>query len=705
MDIFEVMESFDPESPADDRTALLWYLQKGDEARAAPLLHRAGMLDRETAKKCLTAALTNCSAELFGALLDHAPRREYAGSWPDEEDLAAPAGEPKSGGFQVSGTLPTLAAAMGKAEHLRLLLDWGCDVNSASLDAATALGAVWHKGARERNLRGYPTVSRGSVARWDGGSTASTVIYGLTPLAAGILFGSLPCVRLLLEREGVWLTEAPGVSEALALRRKRWDTEAHRACRRLVRTKPDGSPRPLALWAAIRFMNAAALRDELSRCAYSREELSRAALVLMDDKNKLKKTIWTMLAALGDRDMEALRDERVRRRMAAMIYCDFDGKDEPLPDIAEQALGDTVDLDESTVGAANYSAPVAEMCLKRFGENRRLVMSRDVISDSSTVTASALRVFLRYVEFRAPSLPVGISALTAAIVKSGDVRLLRRALHRGLIPAEESTEALLEFAGKNTAARALLLTSPRPSVSCAPPGAEEESFRMLSRDEEKRVLADPALRAMASDAVLLDLSLGRSMLGGITILRDLEDDSEGDFEVMDYAALCALRGETDVVLRCALLRIGGTEHANRVNVFRKGGEAYNNMYITLLCCAALGGRTETVRAMLDAGFDPEERDMGQTSHVDTGPCGGGSLKLSPLLCALLWRRWDTAALLLERGARCDLTSYTVKWAFDWARGGDVPYAEIRRELGAYLEGGRLGRAGRIGGEAVQQAKF
>lgn len=689
MNIFEIMADFDPENPVDQRTELLWYLRKGDEARASPLLDRVGMLDREAAKKCLVAALANCSPELFGALLDHAPRGEYAGSWPDEEDLAATAGGPKSGGLQVSGTLPTLAAAMGKAEHLRLLLDWGCDVNSASQDAATALVCVWRKGGRERNLRGYPTVARGSVAAWGGGLTALTGICGLTPLAAGILSGSLPCVRLLLEREGVWLTETPAVSEALALRRKRWDTEAHRACRRLVRTKPDGSLRPLALWAAVRFMGAAALREELSRCAYSREELSRAALILMDARNKLKKTIWAMLAALGDQDMEALRDERVRRRMAAMIYCDFDGRDEPLPDIAERALGDTVDLDESTVGAANYSTPVAEACLKRFGENRRLVMSRDAIRYPSPITASDLRVFLRHVEFRAPSLPVGVSALTAAIVRSGDVRLLRRALGRGLIFAEEPTERLLTLAGKNTAARALLLTHPRPSVSCVPGGAERESFRILSEDEQKQVLANPALRATASDAVLFDLLLGCNMMGGITELRRLEDDKEGDFEVMDYAALCALRGETALVLRCALRRREGTEEPNMVNVFRKG-EAYNDMYITLLCCAAVGGQTETVRALLDAGFDPEERDMGRPSHVDTGPCDGENLTLSPLLCALLWERWDTAALLLERGARCDLTSYTVRWAFHWARGGDVPYADIRRKLGAYLEGRQLG---------------
>lgn len=681
MNIFEIANQYDPKNPVDPETELLWYLQKGDEAHAAPLLDRVGMLEREAAEECLCAALANCSAELFGALLDHAPRGEYAGVWPAEAGLALSIEELESGAFRVNGTLPTIAAALGKAEHLRLLLDWGCDVNSASPDAATALAdkvVIWPSGVQEQLLRGFPTAyCRSAVGclRLE----SNTILYGATPLAAGVASGSASCVRLLLEREGVWLTETPSVSAALALRGKPWDTEAHRECHRLVRTRPDGSLRPLLLWAAIRHMNAAALRDELSRCAYGREELIRAALMLMNDNSRFKKTIWEMLSVLGDRDAAALRDERVRRRMAALIYCDFDGRNEPLPAVAEQALGDTVDLDESTAGAANYSAPVAEQCLKRFGENRRFIMSRDVICDPSPVTASDLRLFLRHVEFRAPSLPVGVSALTAAILRSGDVRLLRQALGRGLVPAEEPIERLLELAGKNTAARSLLLTHPRVSVPCAPAGAERDSYRELSMDEAERVLTDPALRAMASDALLL---------------RSVDSDqwyregplSADGFQALNYAALCALRGETDLVLRCALRRDGGTERPNMASGSLTD-ERHSNLHMTLLCWAALGGQTETVRALLDAGFDPEERDMGQPSAFDG--LFGELLSLSPLLCALLWERWSTAALLLARGARCDLTSHTVRRAFELIRGGDVPYADIRRELGTYLEGRRL----------------
>lgn len=691
MNIFEIIDSFDPENPIDEESALLWGLEKGYEEYASDHLDRVGMLDRATAGTCLNDALTNCSAELFGKLLDHAPRGEYAGWWSAESYTPPTEERPLSTSVQVSGTLPTLAAAMGKTEHLRLLLDWGCDVNGASQDAASALADSLFSQPKEENgtlFRGFPTVRQESKVWWPC-SEPAPILSGLTPLAAGVVFGNVSCVRLLLQREGVWLTETLAVSEALVPRGwPWWDTEVYRECRRLVRTRPDGSLRPLALWAAVRRMDAATLRDELDRCAYEREEVIHAVLAVEDCELEVQER-WEMRSVLGERYPEALRDERVQRHLADLICCDFRGKNEPLPEVVEQALGDTVDLSESMIGMGNFSAPLAELYLKRLGEKRRLVMSRDAVCWPilSPITAAYLRMLLRHVEFRAPSLPVGVSGLTGAILQSGDVRLLRQALNRGLIPAEEPIGMLLELAGKNPAARALLLTRQRPSLDLAPVGAERSSYRELSADEQERMLEDPALRAMASDALLFRVLINRNV-----------DDSLGKplcwdgFETREYATLCALRGETDIALRFAprfaLWSSAGAENPN-VAVVERADMSGNYMYLTQLCCAAAGGQTETVRALLDAGFDPEERDMGQPSVLTIVKNDPETLSLSPLLCALLWERWETAALLLTRGARCDLTCYTVRRLFEKVRGGDVPYVDIRRELGTYLEGRQL----------------
>ena len=661
MDIFEIVDRFDTLCPPEEKRALLYYLQKGDEEHALSFLDRVGMLDRAGSRDGLFAALRTGSPELFRRLLAHVPRGEYANELPE---------------YELIGTMPTLAAALGRSEHLRLLLDWGCDVNGGSLDAVSAIADCGSRQSDEYDvpmgLCGVPTTD--CTGLWE-----NTVISGLTPLAAALLSGSVECVRLLLEREGVWLTETPGVSEALALRGASSDSAARRECRRLIRTRPDGTLRPLLLWAAIRRMDAVALRDELRRCEHGREETLQAALVLAESDIPLAKK-WEMFSVLGGCFPDVLQDKRVARKLTALIYHDFDGRYEPLPEVADKALGDAVDLDDTHIGYANYSAPLMERCLGRFGKGRKLVMSRDGISGSvGFVTASYLRTLIKHVEFRPPSLPLGVSGLSDAILRTGDSRMVREALDRGLIPAEEPIERLLALAGSNTAVRSLLLTRPRPSVACAPEEGGEDSFRELTQDEQRRVLDEPALRAMASDRLLHTLN------------NDLTRDEEEwvavcGVEASEPMALFALRGETDAALRLARFCRNGTEWVELAAIRLPENSAVEDMSLSALCCAALAGQTETVLALLDAGFDPEERDFARPSGmlVHTGLLSMSIFSLSPLLCALLWERWDTAALLLRRGAACDLTCYTVRRAFEVLRGGDVPYADILRELGEFL---------------------
>ena len=306
MDIFEIVDRFDTLCPSDEKAALLYYLQKGEEERAKSFLNRVGMLDRAGSRDGLFAALRTGSPELFRRLLAHVPRGEYADGLSE---------------YELTGTMPTLAAALGKVEHLRLLLDWGCDVNGASLDAASAIAADCGSQHSDEydvpmGLRGVPTTD--CTGLWE-----NTVISGVTPLAAALLSGSVESVRLLLEREGVWLTETPGVSEALALRSAASDTAARRECRRLIRTRPDGTLRPLLLWAAIRHMDAVALRDELCRCEHGREEALQAVLVLAESDIPLAKKL-EIFSVLDGHFPDVLQDKQAARKLAALIYQDFD---------------------------------------------------------------------------------------------------------------------------------------------------------------------------------------------------------------------------------------------------------------------------------------------------------------------------------------------------------------------------------------------
>lgn len=668
MDIFEIADSFDALSPADEKAALLHYLQAGDEDRAMSFLGRVGMLERPVAGEMLRAALEHCSAALLHRLLDHVPRGEYAGEIRVGEKW-----------WVVQGTLPTLAAALGRTEHLRVLLDWGCDANGASLDAITALHNIpdiLH--IREEScVRGHHVTASESAAflpERDGRSGAG--IYGLTPLAAAAAFGHAACVRLLLEREGVWREECPAVSEALAVQGELWEiTGEHQECRRLIRTQPDGGVRPLLLCAAVRYMSEVMLRDELCRCTYDREEIVQTALALLTRglavPNMPRQR--AMLAVLVGRYPDAMRDERVARKLAAEIW----EWEEALPEAIQNTLGETVDLDEASLGACFRSAAALKEILQLYGKNKRLVMSRDRIGAETRIDPRCLRVLIRSVAFRAPSLPIGVSGLTSAILCSGDDKLLQKALERGLIPAEEPIDRLLELAGKNTAARAMLLTAKRPSFQSAPPGAEQRTLRVLTPEETERILSDPALRAQASDALIEQL-VGERFAQRRAVLR------HGGFATGDEMASFALRGETDMALRL-MRRQEETVNCLSLLTVQWEDASHAPLSLTLLCCAAAAGQTATVAALLDAGYDPEGQDVGYPSTIATFEQGESEqLALSPLLCALLWERWDTAVLLLRRGAACDLTCYTVRRAFEVLRGGDVPYADILRELGEFL---------------------
>ena len=669
MDIFEVMDSFRGLSRKETLEALTQYLQKGDEPSAARLLGRVGMLERPVAGEMLRAALEHCSAALLHRLLDHVPRGEYAGKI-------------RVGGkrWVVQGTLPTLAAALGRAEHLRVLLDCGCDGNSASLDATTALQNMPNTfyGHEASCMRGHrTTVSESAAFLPLRRGSFGVGIYGLTPLAAAIAFGREACVRLLLKREGVWREECPAVSEALAVQDAPWEIRGeHQTCRGLIRTLPSGSERPLLLRAAVRHMNEATLRDELCRCTYDREEIVQTALALLTRglavPNMPRRR--AMLATLAGRYPDAMRDERVARKLAAEVW----EWEEALPEAIQNTLGETVDLDEVSFGAGLRSAAAVKGILRLYGKSKRLVMSCDRIGSKLTTDANCLRALIRSVEFRAPSLPIGVSGLTSAILCSGDSKLLQEALERGLIPAEEPIDRLLELAGKNTAARAMLLTAKRPSFRSAPPGAEQRTLRVLTPEETERILSDPALRAQASDALIEQLA-GERFAQRRAVLR------HGGFATWDEMAGFALRGETDMVLRL-MRRQESTVNCLASLTVQWEGASDTQLILTPLCCAAAAGQIKTVEALLDAGYDPEGQDVGYPSVIAILEQGRQTEQLaaSPLLCALLWERWDTAVLLLRRGAACDLTCYTVRRAFEVLRGGDVPYADILRELGGFL---------------------
>jgi hypothetical protein len=170
-------------------------------------------MDRGAANLCMEYALQTAPPNVFDRLLDIVPKGEYTGT------AVVPCVSGNCCGAEVTGTLVTLAAAQGKTEQLKSLLAHGWDVNSASLDATTALklrsqhtdgfyraamtGQGAYSASPESSLRTMLDMEDGP-----NGYLFHEAFYGITPLAAAILCGQTECARILMDH-GAWKEEAP----------------------------------------------------------------------------------------------------------------------------------------------------------------------------------------------------------------------------------------------------------------------------------------------------------------------------------------------------------------------------------------------------------------------------------------------------------------------------------------------------------------
>ena len=118
-----------------------------------------------------------------------------------------------------------------------------------------------------------------------------------------------------------------------------------------------------------------------------------------------------------------------------------------------------------------------------------------------------------------------------------------------------------------------------------------------------------------------------------------------------FTALCML-GRTEAVEHW--LRYLPEEPWNSSTFFSKDRQLHAEM--TPLGAAALAGRTEIVRLLLDHGAPAAEHLCGNPCAFTLHWSEEGEIRLpcTALLAALIGCHWDTARLLLDHGALCDL---------------------------------------------------
>ena len=669
------------EAPATPE-ALKGYLEAGDEAQARRCLDRMRMLEAEDAGELLLSALS-CSAALFKRLLGHCPRGEYAGS-AVLECWRKSWGKKARYEIRVEGTLLTLAAAMDLPEHIRLLLKAGYDPNSASLRSAAGIRRQLKvpKDMVEHLHRGVLCGCLGSMFGHLDCELDTSEVWGrsdfigeATPLAAAVYLGNLDAVRELLRWEGVWRCECRPVSMVLALPWRRGDKDYEKACR-LVRRDANGAVRPLDLASVAWFCGREMLEKELTDCAYGTAALQTAALELLRHQYRPVRDIAQQLRLLYRADPGVLQGEEVLGLLALKAV--REPENGALWALLEDAAaGGTLDLSYAFPGLTDIDWRVMTTGLRRLSERFRLVSSRDVVARDASVRQ--LQALMKYVRFLPPDSETGVSGLTCALISTKNVPLVKKALEQDLLPGNEPLEELLILAGPNAALRALLIAGRRERQETVEHNWEHFDYRCFSLREPEGE----------------DDHVERLRYGEIEPSRwevfSIDTAPMGDTLMGSYSDFCFLARDWEVLADLAESRAIPFVSTSE---FQLLGEFQNvvRCSMTPLCTAALGGQTETVRRLLELGYDPDERDIGMPSYLNMRLKPESPVPVTPLLAALLCRHWDTAALLLEHGAVCDLTERSVLWLWKqlW---GDSLYGTASCYLKGFLDGRCLRKRG------------
>ena len=666
---------------------------RGDWPEVLRLLDQMpGPISHKAARECLSRAVHSAPPEIFSALLDRLPDGEYTESesysirWrPDGNTRRHESWE-----VSVQGTLVMYAAAENKPRHLEALLERGHDVNSASPAAAAALLSAYSQSTVRYGtdfVPFHPFTARPESAIFlrrkgaDPDEIPPLEMAGATPLAAAILFGHAECAWLLVEY-GAWLLEAPSVSQAmwLALQEKNADYQAARAC---VLARSGKEQRPV-LWALGRSCSPRQLKEVLETWTYPREELSLAARRMLvdfqfqygsmrDDKQSWK-DLCHRLRLIGRACPEALCAPEVIGELLDRCVQENEWMLMPFLPFLE---GRTLDLSRLSGSFFWINSPRGKNLMELLASCCTCVMDRDAVPPGTR--ASTLRLLMKCVTFLPPAVDRGVSTLTVAILQTGSPQLIRQALQQGLIPPEETTEMLLSCQKQlrlPPICRTLLLTVPRPGTP-----RRLMPRQLVSRWDSSRWFQESVPTDVTT--ILEEADWERwlyPLLHDQTVFCRVEAAGETWQTDRFFIALC-MRGETETAARW--LTYMPDELWNTDSIFC--ADRTFHAVVTPLCAAALAGRTETVRMLLEHGAPAAEERYGNPGvwSARWPESDAQSRPITPLTASLLGGHWETARLLMDHGAACDLRDKEFLEVWGQFRDED-PKETVAPYLGTYL---------------------
>ena len=635
------------------------------------------------AGECLSAAL-QCSPELFRALLEHCAPGEYAATEQWRLDI--------TGHYvNVTGTILTLAAAMNKVRHMRILLDRGWDVNSTSSASAQALnmslegrfftpffGADFGFGglAQSKLILGpgeYNTYQK-TIAKpqWS--------IDCCTPLAAAIACGSVSATHLLLRQPGVERERSSAVCAAALAAVREGPEQQECLCMtfQLKSTVFDTSglsrellsERALDLAAMAEFCTLREFTQRLKGVPCTAEQARAAADTLVNgDCKKRAQKLLRLLSFYPELGGE----QAVQDNMLKLYFCGSGGQKvkKELLRRWKTLCGEVRDISGlSSFCPALGSESACRELLSEFGEGGVLCAAADSGWLRGWGSKERLSALSEHVRFYRTSHE-GISHLAMLILKHGDAKFIKLMAQRGMLDGEPREELLAYVSreGGNPILRAMLLAAPMnrdgtETREAMPDGGVFWSGRLERMGEEKR-------RAWAREAWErpLDAAACRERIGAIRamdcyetsnlFIRDItfggalwQEQLDGmEFNSTAAAACC---GKNPELLRVLLGRRDSDcgKNTRIMLTWQSQGNSFGpseSLIGSLLCAAAAAGRTEQVRLLLDEGFDPNEADMVWRSVHASAGAFSGSRVVTPLYMALEKGHHETAQLLRERG--------------------------------------------------------
>lgn len=657
-----------------DIEALHKALQERKHAKAYELLDGLkAQISGEEAAACLKAALS-CSPGLFCRVVQRCKPGEYAGRV--RVELA------RGRAAYVRGTMLTLAAALNRPEHVRILLEAGYDCNSAGITSAQAF----------LDGLGFPDITMMGEASLlgdrSGASSGGINISGrgnwqipcVTPLAAAVVCGSKGAAQVLLRWPGVWREESGVVCRAALMALELYQDDPRQDTAALVFRAPRGKRfdrKRLAETRCLRveyggaFCSAEVLRSQLER-GFCDETVARKLLELMAHEPRHMQKFPVRACAEKLRLLERYfpqlcRESWVTGILLREVVTRFSPKN-TCPQMIRQwkrLCGEEGDLTWASLELRWLPRKQLRILLQTLGQNTRLVMDADAVGLGPMAKHNTVMELLQHVHFRHNRGLEGISALASNLIAGGNLQLFARGAQLGAFQGEEPQALLAHLERRNQPnlrAAALAYSNVRG-------GGEEPPWKTCCRSHHWYRSWSPEPEAY------------REWLEGLAFEELSEEECLRRLQVMDYPEYIGgfwfdesqidLRrtgpaGETGFAVRnpAAAVFCGTQEQPLRL-MMKYLPEKLNKSYFlslsgtqfhlmgTPLCLAAAMGQASFVKLLLDTGLQPDEQGRGVGSAIVR--FGYSQRCLTPLMAAILFGQEETARLLLDAGAQCDFS--------------------------------------------------